>query len=341
MYIYCQSRRNNLKRLFLVVIALGFFIQGFVYLTQGHFFHSGKDKPSDMAVSLDWTSPVSSSVTFEAGLLNSHIWHDVCFTNLRDLCLFPLFPNAPDERKLVQVHDALEMRQPQSGSAQRVFGFLVPRAAGKYTFDAEFTGAVQLWLSLGPSSGRSSDSVAFSGLVTRTQAWTVDLLAGQMYFIDFIAMANTKETSCRVRLRLGTRPEYTDWSMVYPVLNDTDLGGLKTYDETIPQVRECPAAKDPLSSSIWSLDPNSSPFLEHTAVEDVLPTCRYDPSYTFHREIEKWEAVSHHVVHTFRYPFPHLDLLKDHKQWIFPLAEREALAVVELYLEKLEVKYPG
>ena len=74
-------------------------------------------------------------------------------------------------------------------------------------------------------------------------------------------------------------------------------------------------------------------------MQDILPYCDYNPSYTVEKNIKHYQAIRSYHVHTFVYPFPDDKNLRHANNC--PLSKDEALEVVRIFMESLKEKMSG
>ena len=80
----------------------------------------------------------------KSGYLNLHLWSDTCAGDLGILCNLPVFPRAPDKRRLVNKTVMADNLTDVEGI--RLFGFISPDKSGFYLFTVRFCSA-EVWLS--------------------------------------------------------------------------------------------------------------------------------------------------------------------------------------------------
>ena len=263
------------------------------------------------------------------GHLNLHLWSETCAKDLNILCNFPMFPNAPDNRVLL--NSTKVTKDLTGGSAGlRLFGFVTPPKSGSYLFTVKFCHA-EVWLSHN-ENWRHLKKIWDAGNFSKQE---IGLIAGKNYFIEVAAACQRTEIQL-----LWKTPE----SSVFEDINTTflssfvDDSGLNTtfYDKSLPDSPLCTSKR--YKTTYFRVRQEIS-YLSHDEVQDILPYCDYNPSYTVKKKIKRFQAVNFFHFHTFVYPFP------DDKNLSFathpPLNKNEALEVVHIFMESFEEKMSG
>lgn len=347
MILPCVLHNAGLRNMFIIVIVFGTIIEVFLYLRCCYSFSV-----------FDWKSPALPlraaayvpDLPPYSGFLNHHIWYGVCFVDLEDLCSFPIFPKAPDNRTYIG-KTGMFFRS-RGGTAQRIFGFITPPETGKYNFNITSDGSAEMWISTEDSrgnirrvadAGREEKRVFAASDIKGLNSQlfqSVELIHGRRYYMEIIKSSTSKDSYLRVAWRRpgSSKLEDIDPRNFLPFTNDTGFESTRVFDEKIPDVPACSVRRTTERSPYFKW--TKKPYVSYESVKHVLPVCRYNPSYTVNRKMSRWEAVNMHVVHTFLYPFPQHAKLGDAKKWYYPLDKREALVVAQAYLNELEKAYP-
>ncbi|PFX30574.1 hypothetical protein AWC38_SpisGene4625 [Stylophora pistillata] len=167
----------------------------------------------------------------------------------------------------------------------------------------------------------------------------IDLVAGGKYFIDIVAICVHRMNKLQLLWKTPSSSgfEIINSTFLSPIMDDNSLGIFNIYDEDIPDSQACARRRN---QTIYFKSPSQMSCLSHEEVKNVLPYCEYKPSYTLDHTIWGYEAVTHRVVHSFIYPFPEHEQLRDQKKWIYPLGENETKEVVNIFMKGLHSKEP-
>lgn len=289
--------------------------------------------------------PVAATTCNETGNLNLHIWNDICARNFETLCSYPLFPKAPDIRILV--NEALiavnEANDTSSSRALRIFGFLTPKYSGRYCFMVTSCDA-QVWLRENASSSKVRQVFDSDRMSTEKRnsgvSSEIDLKARRKYFIEVVASCYKTRKKLQLLWKTPKSASFRliDSSILSHYYNDSNLIHLKSFEDTLPDSPACAARRH---NKLYFHDHGVMTYLSHDVVKDILPYYTYKPSYTVEHRVDRYQAVTKHVVHTFVYPFPEHPNLRDEKHWIFPLDEEAALSVVARFVKYLDKAKPG
>ena len=296
----------------------------------------------------NWTEGLPTTATAlrkTTGNLNLHVWLETCAKDLSILCNFPMFPKAPDGRVFINktIIDANE-NELKDAEGFRMFGFIAPTESGLYVFMVTFCSA-EIWLSPDETSTSAtrifSDEKISRGKTEDSRvSREVNLTAGMKYYIEVVATCFHKTNNPQV---LWKTPKNSTFEVINGTFlsryhNESGLKHLKIYDELLP---DSPACASRMHQKTYFENQRDISYLSHDEVQDILPYCEYSPSYIVSHKVPRYHAVTYHVVHTFIYPFPKHPNLRDQKNWIFPLDEKEALHTVGIFMESLEKTNPG
>ncbi|KAL9959044.1 hypothetical protein ACROYT_G036125 [Oculina patagonica] len=282
------------------------------------------------------TSSVKTS-----GNLNLHLWSDTCATDLNILCNFPMFPNAPEDRLLLN-ETIITDNITSYSDGLRLFGYIIPDKSGLYRFTVKFCHSGEGWLSSN-ENWRNARKIWDSGNKENNgiQASNdIGLVAGKKYFIEFVATDFIKRNKIQLlwKTPASSAFEIINGMFLSHYMKDSGLTKSNIYDELLPDSVVCTSRRN---NNTYFHAQREISYLSHDEVKDTLPYCEYNPSYTVNHRVERWHAVNRLVVHSFIYPFPEHIRVQDQKNWIFPLGEREALEIVDIFMESLNRKMPG
>ena len=277
-----------------------------------------------------------------SGFLNLHLWSDTCAKNLDILCNFPMFPRAPAQRlalkKTVITGNLTQAKE------MRLFGYINPNESGLFLFMVKFcTAEVHLgyhknWKEamkiISLDAGKFPENKADSQVSS-----AIDLVAGEKYFIDIVAICVHSINKLQLLWKTPSSSgfEIINSTFLFPNVDDSSSFNLNFYDEHIPDSQACALRRN---EAIYFKLPSQMSHLSHEQVKNILPYCEYKPSYNLNRRVSGYEAVTYHVVHSFIYPFPEHEQLRDQKNWIYALGENETKEVVYTFMEVLRSKEP-
>ena len=281
----------------------------------------------------------SALVLTKSGNLNLHLWSDTCARDLNILCNLPMFPRAPDSRHLVNktaIDDNLT-----DAEGIRLFGFISPDKSGFYLFTVHFCSA-EVWLSH-TENWRNARKVLDSEIQPKKDLQVsskIALVAGNKYFIEVVPTSFRKRNKIQLlwKTPMSSAFEIINGSYLSQYTDDTGWNQSLVYDDSLPDSLVCASRRN--NRTYFKAQPEIS-YLSHDEVKDILPYCEYNPSYTVNYKLQRYQAVTRLVVHSFIYPFPeHMDI-EDDKYWIYPLGVDEARKVVDLFTVSLHKKMPG
>ncbi|XP_044184982.1 beta-1,4-N-acetylgalactosaminyltransferase 3-like isoform X1 [Acropora millepora] len=303
--------------------------------------------------------------------LNQHVWDKNCIKTIASLCNFPMFPNAPDKRQVIYRTEITEQND-STTDAHRIFGFIRPNLTGDYQFAVASNGYAEVWLSES-ANWNTAKEIAYLKLVERISVTTT--VTGRTFNVS------RKQISSRIYLKAKTRyyieilyalgiqskgeyflrvswkhPQESNFVVIesdslFPFKNDSKAGKQKMYDDELPNAKSCnkDGANQGYKNKHMNKDQVKIPFLEHTSVSKVLPSCEYRPSYlpdaATLKSFRQYHGVFKHVkkIHTFPFSFPEGVVLESrHQRYSFaqlPLQEEEAWSVVEKYMDSLKKSY--
>ena len=292
-------------------------------------------------VTLNTKSVLSSLRTQKkSGYLNLHLWSDTCAGDLDILCNLPMFPRAPDKRRLVN-ETAVIADNLTDVEGIRLLGFISPDKSGFYLFTVRFCSA-EVWLSHN-ENWRNVRKVLDTGLQLKKDlrvSSKIALVAGNKYFIEVVSTCFRKRNKIQLlwKTPMSSAFEIINGSYLSQYVDDTGKNQSLVYDDLLPDSLVCASRR--YNRTYFNAQPEMS-YLSHDEVKDILPYCEYHPSYTVNQKMRRFQAVTRQVVHSFIYPFPeHMDL-KDQKYWIYPLGVNEARNVIDIFTESLHKRMPG
>ena len=266
------------------------------------------------------------------GVLNLHVWNDLCGLDVDRLRETPLFPRYPDERLFLRSFHTVRNF---GGYGLRIFGFIQPKASGLYSFAVSSDDTSELWLSFdeNPLNIRLIASV-FS---PTESAWTdegdfwkyptqlsrnIRLVARQRYFVEALHKQGAGNgriqvywrTPGSVKLEAITGEylrSYFDDRKLYTSKLKFKEEGLKALTWTPSHVKQRKYKGLDLSSQF---NYTSLPLIDRSVVNGILKPCYYKPSYIIERNLSRYEGVN--LVHDSSvYPIDNTYLHRAHVPW--------------------------
>lgn len=244
----------------------------------GSLYFQGQQIVARFARQTSYDSPTTTLA--KRGHLNLHLFSETCASDLDILCNFPMFPNAPDNRLLLNTTNVTkDLIGGRAGL--RLFGFITPAKSGLYTFTVKFCHA-EVWLSQN-ENWRHSRKICDAGNFSKQE---IKLTAGKNHFIEVVATCLRQRNKVQLLWK-------TPASSVFEVINETflssfvDDNGLnsKIYDELLPDSPVCTSRR--YKTTYFQVYQEIS-YLSHDEVQDILPYCDYHPSYTVEK---KWNTM--------------------------------------------------
>ena len=266
------------------------------------------------------------------GVLNLHVWNDLCGLDVDRLRETPLFPRYPQERLFLR---SFRTVRDYDSYGQRIFGFIEPKASGLYTFAVSSDDTSELWLSFdeNPQNIRLIASV----FAPTESAWTdegdfwkyptqlsrnIRLVAHQRYFVE----ALHKQGASNGRIQVYWRKP---GSVILEAITEEYLSSY--FDDRKLYTRKLKFHEEGLEAPTWTpshvkqriykgLDLSSQfnytalPFIDRNVVNGTLKSCSYKPSYIIERNLSRYEGVN--LVHdSFVYPSDNTYFHRAHVPW--------------------------
>ena len=265
------------------------------------------------------------------GVLNLHVWNDLCGLDVDRLRETPLFPRFPNERLFLR--SFLTVRDFDS-YGQRIFGFIEPKVSGLYTFAASSDDTSELWLSFdeNPHNIRLIASVfspTESGWTEEGDFWkyptqlsrNVRLIARQRYFVEALHKQGAGNGRIQVYWRKPGSVKFEAITGEYLIsyIDDRKLYTNKFHDEdrlealtwTPSHVKQRKYKGLDLSSQF---NYTALPFIDRNVVKGILESCYYKPSYIIERNLSRYEGVN--LIHdSFVYPIDNTNLHRAYIPW--------------------------
>eukprot|EP00795_Rhopilema_esculentum_P013058 gene13058-3834_t len=258
-----------------------------------------------------------------AGYLNLHVWQAWCGSTVEDLKRNKHFPLYPDMRTTT---DELFVRHGERSYGQRIYGFLHPPKSGNYTFYLSSDDNSELWLSTSSSPdkirkiawlGNATDSdnvpVAYFSMSDSQISKKIQLSRDQMYYIEVLHKQNAFSDHVLVSWKGPAIPKVKKITGRYlsAYVDEFELSSdVNILAEYIPETRASfpthhhgTLNASPLLlknlSQFGAQDQRDhfhlTPFIDDSDVANILPICRYSPSYLVDFEVNRYEGV--YLIH--------------------------------------------
>ncbi|XP_068732068.1 beta-1,4-N-acetylgalactosaminyltransferase 3-like isoform X2 [Montipora capricornis] len=253
------------------------------------------------------------------GVLNLHVWNDLCGLDVDRVRETPLFPHHPDERLFLR---SFGTSREAENYGQRIFGFIAPKVTGLYDFAISSDDTSELWLSFDdkPSNLRLIASV-FS---LDESAWTDDavftkyplqhsrnirLVAYKKYFVEVLHKQGHEKGHVKVYWRKpgSLKLEAITGQYLYSYYDDRKANVSGFVEQHLEQMYTWTPShtKQEKYKGInlrAQFNYTSLPLLNRSLLKGVLPTCDYKPSYIVNSTLKRYEGVK--LVH-FSSVYPH------------------------------------
>ena len=285
------------------------------------------------------------------GVLNVHIWDEICTEKLDNLRHYPIFPNMPSRRMLV---DTFKVTGIGYDCGVRIFGYIKPVKSGAYRFALSVShGESELWLS---STMEPQDLK----LICPTDSYISNpqkLNNGHAYYVEALYKIGVRTPRFEVKWSL---PDDTDTfnvinsSFIKPFFDDSGVSGKEVINEfKVPPYLDIHKKLDyPPHFRTPEINKRRHmihlPYIEEGDVENLFPTCPYNPSYIIKSGRTFWFKGVWETHYTSVYPIDATNLtlkLKDGSRQIQfgndVLDENRAQMIVNQVVRAVEKHRPG
>ena len=264
-----------------------------------------------------FNEPVSlGNVAFNSsnipGVLNLHVWNDLCGLDVDRLRATPLFPRYPHERLFLR---NFQTARDSENYGQRIFGFIKPKVSGLYRFAVSSDDSSELWLSFdenphnlrliasvfSPRESAWTDESDFSKYPTQ-QSRNIRLVAHNRYFVEALHKQAAGNGRIQVYWRKpgSQRLETIAGYYLSSYFDDRKLN-TKTFDDkglealtwTPSHVKEQSKYKGLHLSNQFNY--TALPSIDRNVIKGMLKSCSYKPSYIIERNLSRYEGVN--LVH--------------------------------------------
>ncbi|XP_068459525.1 beta-1,4-N-acetylgalactosaminyltransferase 3 [Clinocottus analis] len=253
------------------------------------------------------------------GRANMHVFQDWCGSTTADLRKNLHYPLYPHTRLTVQ---KLAVAPQQTTYGVRIFGYLHPYSDGEFVFALSSDDNSEFWLStdnstldlqllawVGKTGAEWTAPGEFEKYVSQTSE-PVRLSAQEKYFFEVIYQQNDKGTD-----HVAVAWQLLDKDLGFKVIESShislyiDESALLAGDTAhIPQTAasHTPTKQKTGSADMLKEEPRDTlykmPLINSTFLQDVLPDCPYEPSYTIkNMKINRYQGLNY-VHMSFIYP---------------------------------------
>ena len=251
------------------------------------------------------------------GVLNLHVWNDLCGLEVDRLRKTPLFPRYPHERLFLR---SFQTVRDYDSYGQRIFGFIEPKVSGLYTFAVSSDDTSELWLSVdknphnirliasvySPTASAWTDQGDFWKYPTQLSR-NIRLVARQRYFVEALHKQGGGSGRIQVYWRKpgSVKLEAITGEYLRSYFDDRKLYTYEFHEEGLKALTWTPSHVKQNKQS--ALDLNSQfnytalPFIDREVVKGFFNSCSYKPSYIIERNLTRYQGVN--LVHeTLVYP---------------------------------------
>ena len=236
------------------------------------------------------------------GILNVHMWSEICGTKVDILRDWPHFPYFPDKRSFISEFYTTQFPH-TSNNGERIFGFVHPQRSGVYKFAITSDNTSELWLS--PNEDPASSEKIARVYSRDGSAWTEEgdytkypdqiskeifLNAGKKYYIESL----TKQSSGAAHVAVY----WSYRSSTFEVISSKYLSSFSGNNsrEFIP-----PHAGKQTNISLQRKSNlnyfNRLPVISRKEYVNLLPSCPYSPSFLVRRKLQRFEGAERWMAH--------------------------------------------
>ena len=257
---------------------------------------------------------VSFSSSHIPGVLNLHVWNDLCGLEVERLRETPLFPHHPHQRLFLR---RFQTSRNVHSYGQRIFGFIEPRVTGLYNFAISSDDSSELWLSyddkpgnlrliarvFSPAGGAWTKDGVFSKYPTQ-RSRNIRLLARNKYFIEALHKQAHGNGHIKVYWRKpgSEKLEAITEQYLLSYFDDRKVNGSAFVQQELERLYTwTPSHVKQGHYKGWNLrlqlNYTSLPFIDSNLLRGILPTCAYKPSYIVERNLSRFQGVKMNLVH--------------------------------------------
>lgn len=241
------------------------------------------------------------------GVLNLHVWNDLCGLDVDRLRETPLFPRHPHQRLFLR---RFQTSRDLDNYGQRIFGFIEPKVSGLYTFAISSDDTSELWLSFddepqnlrliasvfSPTDSAWTEDGAFSKYPTQ-HSRNIRLVARNRYYVEALHKQAQGNGHIKVYWRKpgSLKLESITGQYLYSYYDDRKLNRSGFVDGLSRLPSHVKQGKYNGLNLRDQFNYTSLPFVDSNLLRGILPTCVYKPSYIIERNLSRYEGVN--LVH--------------------------------------------
>ena len=231
------------------------------------------------------------------GILNVHMWSEICGTKVDILRNWPHFPYFPDKRSFISKFYKTQFPH-ASNNGERIFGFVHPQRSGEHKFAIASDDTSELWLS-------TNEDPASSEMIARVyspdgSAWTEEgdytkypdqiskeivLNAGKKYYIESLSKQGS-----------GAAHVAVYWSYRSSTLEVISSKYLSSFSGNNSREFIPPHAGKQTNISLQRKSNlhhfNRHPLINRKEYVNLLPSCPYSPSFLVRRKLQRFEGAA-------------------------------------------------
>ncbi|KAJ7387796.1 B4galnt4p [Desmophyllum pertusum] len=281
------------------------------------------------------------------GLLNVHMWSEICGAELAILRNWPHFPYFPNTRSFISEFHRTQVPA-SSNNGERIFGFIHPQRSGEYYFAISSDDTSELWLS--PNEDPASSEMIARVYSPKESAWTdrgdykkypdqiskgITLHAYKKYYIESLSKQGSGDAHVSVY-----------WSYKNSTFEIISSKYLSSFSENNNRESIPPhARKQTGKSKIYF---NHLPIISKEEYISLIPSCPYSPSFLVRTKLKQYQGVwltmeSRAPLEVF--PQDDTDMMRSNynSSWVKPnllLDKNRVESVVDKFVNSLRVRTP-
>ncbi|KAI6658894.1 Beta-1,4-N-acetylgalactosaminyltransferase 3 [Oopsacas minuta] len=268
------------------------------------------------------------------GSLNVYIWMDM-FTDSIDFLKSKLeYPYNPWKKYFTTSLNKIQATERTGG---RIFGYILTREYGKYSFEVKYVGSIELWIS--PDTLPSNAVKCKSTIIEEVRYFYAYLKSEMKQYIEFI-YASEQAGVIEVRWkRQSTDYKYIDSDCLFPFVNDTVRIVPETYNP-LPLPLHTPSSW--LIDQFHPFDERNTLFsippidLSQFGTSSVFASCDYKPA------IPRIDAALK-LIRSYPAKTLHSTLFRKADQIVFNAVIGKKLKenIIGLFIESISGAYPA
>ena len=228
-------------------------------------------------------------------IFNVFIWDEICGESLENLVHYPLFPYMPSRKRFSKTFHIMNYGQ---NFALWLVGYFTPLCDGYHTFELKIkSGNSEVWIST-DSNKKNIRQVLSSVVKERSMVKELKLSKRQKYYFEVFhkegnqdSMFNIEVSNSNILCKHPTQllkfepfksPEQV-WNIKTPAINlESELLPIFKGRDNSPKSKPQRSKRD----EIFKI-----PFIDEADAVNLLPKCKYNPSYKVSYHLEKYDGV--------------------------------------------------